>query len=230
MSKTIIHKDNEAFFGEKKHLEASQRLTFPAMIFELLSEHKPSDAEIKVFELLLNLSIDHGPETPSALAVIEAAKAGKPMGESIAAGMAQINDSHGGAGQGCMEVLYKIKKESMAPADLVSEYLGATKRIPGYGHRIYKIDPRVELIFKTMRDAGLGEEYIGLAKELEKELKEKSGKELPVNIDGAIAVALCAFGWKPILAKAVFIAARAPGLCGQFLNLRSERVEPLPNT
>ena len=56
------------------------------------------------------------------------------------------------------------------------------------------------------------------AKELENELKKQSGKNLPVNVDGAIAAVFCAFGWEPRLAKALFITARVPGLCGQFLN------------
>jgi len=49
-------------------------------------------------------------------------------------------------------------------------------------------------------------------------LEIQKGQKLPLNIDGAIAVALCSFGWDPKLGKAVFIIARTPGLCGQFLN------------
>ncbi len=226
MTRTIIHKNNEAFFGDEKHLEVAQKKDFAEMIFEMFGERSPNDGEpirqaqgkLKVFELILNLTIDHGSETPSAVAVIEAARAGKTISESVAAGILQINDTHGGAGEGCMEILYKIKNEKLNIKNFVAECLAVKKRIPGYGHRIYKIDPRAELIFKMMRASGIGEDYIVIAKDIERELKAQSGKNLPVNIDGAIAVFLCALGWKPILAKAVFIVARMPGLCGQFLN------------
>jgi len=50
-----------------------------------------------------------------------------------------------------------------------------------------------------------------------KELEAQKGKKLPLNIDGAIAVALCSFGWDSKLGKAVFLIARTPGLCGQYL-------------
>ncbi len=139
MAKTIIHKDNEAFFGEEKHLEIAQKKNFAEMIFELLSERKPGEGEpirqaqgkLKVFELILNLTIDHGAETPSAVATIEAAKAGKTISESVAAGILQINDMHGGAGEGCMEILNRVKKEGISASDLVKEYLDAKKRISG---------------------------------------------------------------------------------------------------
>ncbi|MDP2669406.1 MAG: citryl-CoA lyase [bacterium] len=222
MAKTIHHKDNKAFFGDMEHLQASRELSYPAMLFELFSERKPNEAELKIFELILNLTIDHGPDSPSAKAVIASGKAGKTISEAVAAGVLEINDAHGGAGEGCMEILYRIKKDaksaSRRTADIVSDYLSAKKKLPGYGHRIYEVDPRAELIFKTMESLGISTEYILIAKNIEKELKKQSGKNLPVNVDGAIAAALCAFGWAPRLAKALFITSRVPGLCGQFIN------------
>ncbi|MDO8676933.1 MAG: citryl-CoA lyase [Candidatus Azambacteria bacterium] len=218
MAKTIHHKDNKAFFGDTEHLQASRELSYPAMLFELFSERKPNGAELKVFELILNLTIDHGPDSPSAKAVIAAGKAGKTISEAVAAGVLEINDAHGGAGEGCMEILYRIKKDGIKFENIVSEYLSAKKKIPGYGHRIYEVDPRAELIFKTMEDLGISTEYILIAKNIETELKKQSGKNLPVNVDGAIAAALCSFGWAPRLAKALFITSRVPGLCGQFIN------------
>ncbi|MBI2023004.1 hypothetical protein HYT01_00365 [Candidatus Giovannonibacteria bacterium] len=218
MAKTIQHKNNIAFFGDTEQLQASRQLTYPAMFFELLSGRKPNEAELKVFELILNLTIDHGPDTPSAKAVISSGKVGKTISEAVAAGVLEINDIHGGAGEACMEMFYRIKKDEITPVKFVSESLTAKKRLPGYGHRIYEIDPRVELIFAVMGELGIGGEFISIAKDLEKELKLQSGKNLPINIDGAIAVALCAFGWEPLLAKALFISARVPGLCCQFVN------------
>lgn len=218
MAKTIHHKDSKAFFGDEDHLEASKRISYPAMLFDFFSEKKPSEGELKIFELILNLTIDHGPDSPSGKAVVVSAKAGKTISEAVASGVLEINDAHGGAGEECMEIFYRIKKEGINLKDVVAEYLADKKKIPGFGHRIYEIDPRAELVFKTMEELRIGAEYILIAKELEKELKIQSGKNLPVNIDGAIAAVFCAFGWAPRLAKAVFITARVPGLCGQFIN------------
>src|SRR3989338_7743547 len=223
MAKTITHVDNDetktALFGERDHMEAAKSMDFAEMIFEVLTEKKPSGAELKLLNLILNLSIDHGPNSPSAVATIDAAKGGKTMGESVGAGMAQIGDRHGGAGGPLMGILYQTKDERLKTKDLVEEYIKESKRIPGMGHRVYKDkDPRAQLIMNTAIENGIGEDYVKIVNELRDELERQSGKSLPINIDGAIAAVFCGFGLKPELGIAVFIIARAPGLCAHYIN------------
>lgn len=220
MARTIIHDEvGNAKWGDEDHLEVSQQRSFASLIFELLSEKVPTDSELKVFELILNLSIDHGPETPSAIPVVEAAKVGKSISEAVASGIAKIDDIHGGAQEKLMEILYQVSSGQVTVDSLVEEYLKEGKRLAGYGHRLYKeSDPRAQLILDTLKENGFSDEFINIAMDLEKELETQKGNKLPLNIDGAIAVALCCFGWDPKLGKAVFIIARTPGLCGQYLN------------
>lgn len=219
MAKTVTHDENlTPYFGNEELLQVAQTRKFSDIVFELLSERTPTEAESKIFAFILNISIDHGPETPSALETIKAAKEGKNLSEAVVAGIMQINSSHGGATEPAMELLYKIKSAKLKVQNLVKEYIEQDKRLPGFGHRIYKIDPRTQVIFQMLQQANLGEEFISIAKELETELSSQKGRKLPCNIDGAIAVALCCFGWEPSLGKAVFIIARTSGLCGQYLN------------
>lgn len=227
MAKTIVHDeagnakwgDEDLPAGRQDHLQVAQSRSFASLIFELLSEQEPTEGELKVFELILNLSIDHGPDTPSAVSTIEAAKAGKSISESLAAGILEINDSHGGAQERLMEILYRIENGELKIENFVKQKLEMGERIAGYGHRIYKTeDPRAQLILNTLKENGFSEEFIKIAQDLEKELEAQKGNKLPLNIDGAIAVVLCSFGWPSKLGKAVFIIARTPGLCGQYLN------------
>lgn len=216
MAKTVKHKDLKSFFGEQDHLEVSQNKSFAQMIFELLSEKEPTQEQINVFELILNLSIDHGSDTPSSAKVVEEAKKGEDISESVSEGIEQINDRHGGAGENLMKVFYRVKRQESSVQEEVQVVLEKVERMPGFGHRIYKdVDPRALLI---LSQPGINQEFIEIAKEMEKELEKQSGKHLPLNIDGAIAVVLCSFGWEPILGKAIFIIARTPGLVGQYLN------------
>lgn len=220
MARTVTHDESgKSLFGDEDHLEKSQNTSFSALIFELLSEREPSTSELKIFELILNLSIDHGPNSPSAVATINAAKEGKTISEAVAAGISQINESHGGAIEPAIEILYQMKSEKGKVGSLVGEYIREDKKIPGLGHRVYKdSDPRTNLIFQKLEEAGMGNEWVSLEQDLQAEFEKQSGKHLPINIDGAIAVALCEFGWDPKLANSVFIIARTPGLCGQYLN------------
>lgn len=218
MAKTVVHKNNLPYFGNEPLLGIAPKTSFAAMIFELLSGDKPSSSEAKIFETILNISIDHGDETPSAVETIKSAQAGKTISESVAAGIMQINDTHGGAIEPAMELLYKIKNEKLDIKNLVKDELSSGHRLPGFGHRIYEVDPRSQLLFKLAGELSITDEFIKIAESIEKELKELKGKALPVNIDGSIAAILCAFGWDSRLGKAVFITARTPGLCGQYLN------------
>jgi citrate synthase len=220
MAKTIIHNENgDAKWGSEDHLQVAQTRSFSSLIFELLSEKSPTEQELKVFELILNLSIDHGPDTPSAVKVIAEANEGETISEAVSEGIEEINDTHGGAQEKLMEILYKINDSSLMIKELVSQKLEAKERIAGYGHRIYKdTDPRAQLILNTLTENGFSDEFINIAKDLEKELETQKGNKLPLNIDGAIAVVLCTLGWDSKLGKAVFIIARTPGLCGQYLN------------
>lgn len=218
MSKTVTHKNNIPYFGDKNLLEVAQKNSFSDMIFELLSENKPSPSESKVFELVLNISIDHGNETPSAVEVIKNANADKSISESVSAGILQINNIHGGAIEPAMELYYKIEKNNLSIKDLVDEFMKKGERISGFGHRIYENDPRAELIFKIAKEESINDKFIKIAEKISEELSLIKNKKIPVNIDGAIAAILCSFGWNSNIGKSVFIIARTPGLCGQYLN------------
>ncbi|OGE25419.1 hypothetical protein A3H85_00880 [Candidatus Daviesbacteria bacterium RIFCSPLOWO2_02_FULL_40_8] len=195
-------------------LNRASSVKFSDLIFETLSEKTPTEQESKLFELILNLSIDHGPDTPSATKVIETAKSGLTISQAVAAGITEINDTHGGAAEPLMEILYQIQSSKFKVQNLIEEYLREGKRLPGFGHRLYKdVDPRAQLILTSIES-----EFKGIVLEMESELEKQKGVKLPINIDGAIAVVLCSFGWEPRLGKAVFISSRASGLCTHYLN------------
>lgn len=219
MAKVVTHTNLQPLWGNEDHLAVSEGRSFAAMIFDLLAGRVPYPKEEKLFTLILNISIDHGAETPSAVKVIEAAGAREPMSEAVASGIEQINDVHGGAMEPLMEILYRIHGGKVTAAGAVKEYLQQDKKLPGFGHRIYKEnDPRAKLIMKKTEELLGMTSYIVIVEEIERELVVQTGKKLPLNVDGAIAAAFCSFGWEPKLGKAVFIIARTPGLIAHYLN------------
>ena len=218
MAKLVTHKNNIPFWGEEELIKVSEAKNFSDMVFGLLSERAPSPSESKIFNLILNLSIDHGPDAPSAKATIKSALSGEAIGKAVAKGIEEINDTHGGAGEKAMEMFYEIARKEKTPADFVKKALSNDEKIYGYGHRIYKKDPRAEAILELLQKENTGEDYILIAREVELALLAEKGINLPINIDGAMAVAFCSFGLEPKLAKAVFIISRTAGLCGHFLN------------
>jgi len=223
MALTVNHKDKESYLGDKPFFPLAKGKSFSELIFILLAEREPKKEELSVFELILNLSIDHGPETPSAKALIEKTKNDESIGESVAAGIREINDSHGGAQEALMPILYKIVKEKMSAEDIVSEYKKEDKRLPGFGHRLYKeSDPRAELLIETLQEKSLATDYIAASHDLQSALVKIIDKKLPLNIDGAIAIALCSFNLPAVLGKPVFIIARTAGLCAHYINNKGD--------
>lgn len=220
MAKAVkLGEQESSKWGEEDHLEVSKQKTFSQMIFELLSERNPNSEELKLFDLMLNLSIDHGPQTPSAIVTIEASKQGKTISEAVSEGILQINDSHGGAIEPAMENLYKVNQSQSSVGDLIKDYIDQDKKLPGFGHRIYKdIDPRARFILDSLQEIGGSEKFSEIEREFQSELEKQTGKHLPINIDGAIAVVLCSMGFESKTGKAFFLIARTPGLCAQFLN------------
>lgn len=222
MARTVTHTNDETMFGKTALRDAASTRSFASLVFELLSEREPTAAESEIFELILNLSIDHGPDAPSATKTIEKAQSGDLMGVAVGAGIAEINGVHGGAQDALMEILLAIESGSTTPEAVVKEQTAIGNRIPGYGHRMYKIDPRTTQIFAALENHNLGTTYRNSAEMLQKEIESQLGKQLPINIDGAIAVALCVFGITPSSATAVFIIARTAGLCGHYINNRKQ--------
>jgi citrate synthase len=226
MAITVTHIDGKnevspTMFGDHELLEYSSKVNFPELVFESLTGRVPTPHETKIFNLILNLCFDHGPNSPSASASIAATKAGKNMGEAVGGGVAQIGDSHGGAGEPLMRILYDLKSGKSTVKGVVEAYAKEGKRVPGFGHRVYKdVDPRAQLILKAASENSVGLDFVDELKALHREVNERLGKSLPINIDGALAAALCGLKVEPEVGKAVFIIARSAGLCAHVLNTK----------
>lgn len=219
MAITVSHQDQKSLFGGSDHLKLSNQLSFSELIYRQLSEEVPTPEKLHLFELILNLSIDHGPDAPSAQKTIAEARAGETLSESVAEGIEEINDSHGGAGEGAMKIFYQIDQDGLSISEFVSASLSQGFKIPGFGHRLYKDqDPRAELILSELKVIEGSDKFIKIAADLGVEINKQTQKNLPLNIDGAIAVVFATFGWQPILAKAIFVIARTPGLVAHYLN------------
>ena len=226
MAQIVTHKNDEPMFGSSPLIKHAREHTFPAIMYEMFSGKRPNQNELELFDLILNLSIDHGEDTPSAKATVISAKAGSSMGGAVGDGVKMINEKHGGATEPAMHMFYAMGKNKSLAKNIVNDCLCEKKRIPGFGHRLYEEDPRAELILETIERLKFPNTYCNFARALEVELaKSVPDKTLPLNIDGAIAVALCTFQWEPRASTAVFIAARAAGLCAHYLNTTQESGE-----
>jgi len=200
--------------------ELMGRVGFSHVVYLVLKGELPTEAQGRVMDAILVASVDHGATPPSALAARTVASGGAPLTTGIAAGIMAINRYHGGAIEGCMRVLKEAvarKREKgqdalTAARELVAEYRAQKKRIPGYGHRIHTDDPRTKRLFAIAEEEGVAGEYVEMGQAIRQAMKETLGRDLPMNVDGAIAAVLCELDFPPEMGNGLFAIARTVGL------------------
>lgn len=207
------------------------KLSFAQSIYLILKGELPSEKVGKMIDAILVSSIDHGASPPSTLAAITAASTGSAMNGALACGILAINKFHGGAIEGCMNVLKNIaeikNERSLSIEEAVESILinlrNQKKRAPGFGHRLHTKDPRSIKLFKLAHEYEIAGEYVNIAKTIEVYLKKTSNRSLPINVDGAIATVLCELDFQPALGNVFFIMARIPGLVAHVVEEQSRQ-------
>jgi citrate synthase len=220
--KTAITKIEPNRIAYKGYLveELMGRVPFADVVFLLLKGELPSKEQGLLMDAMLVSSVDHGATPPSALAARTVASGGAPLTAAVAAGITAINIHHGGAIEGCMRVLLDAVERkrasgedaAMVAGQVVAEYKQANKRFPGYGHRVHTQDPRSVKLFALAEELGLAGEYVEMAHTLRVAMKEQMGRDLPMNVDGAIATMLCEMEFPPEMSNGIFAISRSAGL------------------
>jgi citrate synthase len=156
------------------------RISFGEMVYLVLKGELPSPQVGKLVDAMLVSSVDHGATPPSALAARTVASGGAPLTTAIAGGIMTINRHHGGAIEGCMQVLlelvaYKHEKgldALTAAREKMAEFRAQKIRVPGYGHRVHSDDPRTKRLFSLAEEAGVAGEYIEMGQALRQAMLE----------------------------------------------------------
>jgi len=204
--------------------ELMGRLSFAGGFFLLFHGRLPSPQEEKLYDALLLSGIDHGVTPPSANAARLTASTGAPLNASLAAGVLSINKYHGAAIEPAMrlfrETCADFKKSGQEMDDFVAafvkEAVAQKKRLFGYGHRIHTQDPRTERLFELAEKAGKAGKYLKLARLIGEKLSAKTGKELPLNVDGAIAAILCELEFPVEIGNIFFTLPRVAGMTAHY--------------
>jgi citrate synthase len=148
---------------------------------------------------------------------------------------------HAGALEQCMKLLQEIVKDNLnkdliesqdsaiavhiedMAFQLVENYLKEHKRIPGYGHRYHKQDPRAPKLIKLAKKHGFYSVHTRLAVAIEKNLYER--KNILLNVDGANAGILSDMGFDWQIGTGIFMIGRLPALIS---HVHEEKTQETP--
>jgi len=202
--------------------EMMGRLGFAEAVYLLLMGELPTPAIGRMLNAVLISSIDHGVTPPSTLAARNVATSGAPLKDCVAAGILAFGPHHGGDIESCMRFLDRGLTlmrggSSMAQAAeaIVGECGEQHEVPPGFGHRFHTRDPRAARLFQMALELELEGEHVRLIRATERVLasqKDRYGRALPVNVDGAIAAISADLGFAYELGNAIFLISRLPGL------------------
>lgn len=206
------------------------QITFPQMIWLMLRGELPSEGQAKLLEASLVAAVDHGPQAPSIAIARMAVTCGLPLNGAMASAINVLDDIHGGAGEQCLALYQSIAQllpdlnAPISEADLthaVDQGLDAFaaengKIIPGFGHRFHPIDPRVAPLLTMVEEAAAQGHvkgiYAAIARAVESGIKRRTGKNLPMNIDGVTAAVYGELDFAPAMARGLFILSRSVGI------------------
>jgi citrate synthase len=202
--------------------ELMGQVTFSQAVYLALKGELPSNEVAKLLDAMLVSSIDHGATTPSALAARTSASTGAPLNAAIGAGILSINRFHGAAISDAMGILLEgiqraedqNKTLDRVAAEIIQEYAAEKKRIGGLGHRVHSDDPRTTKLFSLAEELRIAGQGVAMIRAFHDQFLSM-GKELPINVDGAIAAILVDLEIPPEMGNAFFIMARVPGLVAQ---------------
>jgi len=102
-----------------------------------------------------------------------------------------------------------------AAREKMAEFRAKKMRVPGYGHRVHTNDPRTQRLYALAEELGVAGEYMEMAQALQRAMREALGRDLPLNVDGAIGAVLCDLHFPPELGNGFFAISRTVGLTAQ---------------
>lgn len=219
----VQSRDGEIWIHGLNVVSLMRTATFTDTIFLLHRGRLPDHRERSILDAILTASSDHGPGAPScATARLAASGNRQSLSAAIAAGILAIGNEHGGAGELCMRLiadgLARARSagtpiETVA-AEMVAEARRDGRRLPGLGHRVHSIDPRVEVMFDLARLDGKDSDAVMFIRAIHAAVAA-AVKPMPINIDGALAALLHDLGFPPEAGKLIFIIARVAGLTAE---------------
>jgi citrate synthase len=199
--------------------EAIGRESFPAMLLRLWRGDVVTEDEAALLGACLVASIDHGPLSPSALVTRTIASTRAAPMSGLAGGILSFGELHGAVVTRAMRILATVpqRDDLDAWADGVFETeRAAGRRLPGIGHRWHHSDLRAERLLEVAAARTDGR-HEAAVRALAERVSGHTGNAVPVNIDGALAVALTALRLDPAYGDFLFAISRSFGLAAHYV-------------
>jgi len=210
---TVMARYRRRYYGLEP-VGPDSELDYAANFLWMLRGELPSEEDAKVLDSVSIMHADHEMNASTFAARVIAATCTDMHSAIVGAIAALKGPLHGGANEWVMATLKRIGSEDKVDA-WVDDTLDRGRKIPGFGHAIYKVtDPRAiilkEIGRKTFERADRNEpNWFAMTERMERRVFERKG--LVPNVDLYSASVLYYLGFPIDLLTALFAANRVVG-------------------
>jgi citrate synthase len=196
----------------QKPVAPDPSLSIAANFLYMVTGKRPHDTLTRVMDAALVLHAEHGMNASTFAARVTAATLAD-MHAAVTAALAALKGPlHGGANQDVMEMLLEAGTPDKAEKT-VEDMLKNGKKVPGFGHRVYKtFDPRATFLRKMSKQLGEAANnplWYEMSERLIPIVKRVKGKD--PNVDFFSASAYYTMGIPLDLFTPIFAVARVTG-------------------
>jgi citrate synthase len=209
------------------------KISFTDHVWLLVAGSLPSEPQRRVLDSTLVAIAEHG-LVPSVVASrMTLAASPEAIQGAVAAGILGCGSVILGASENAGRFFDEIlKQQTAASSDLesatrevIGRYRAVKRAVPGYGHPLHKgYDPRARRLIEVAREAGVAGKHIEIAELVDRLLPELTGRNLKMNVSGAIPAVLLDAGYPLLALKGVPILARTASLVGHLLEEQSRPI------
>ena len=192
MSHISGDKDSKVYLLGKELLDTVDNNSIASLVLSmLLGKQVESKKAVEFIDYIFRLLADHGPYVSGALNTIVAARAGKDLVSSLAAGLLTVGPRFGGAINAAGDNWLQGVHANVSARQFVEAFATKGGIVPGIGHKKYHTnlpDPRVKALMQFTNNSN-GDRYLKFALSVEEVTIAKKGN-LILNVDGAIAAVM----------------------------------------
>ena len=229
--------DSITLLGQDLATDLMGKVGFGELALWLVTQQRPTPAQVRVFEAVLVALADHG-FTPTAIAArLTYLSAPDSVQGALAAGLLGGGSRFLGVTEDAGRFLAATLAGAGEPAPVddaafdalalaaVREAREQRRFVPGLGHPVHKVtDPRTPALIAIAAEAGTRGPHLRLFEAIGRVHPQVLGRTLPLNGAGTCGAALADLGLPPDLLRGFALLARAAGLLGQ---LAEERRRPI---
>lgn len=206
------------------------QMDFTSYFWLLVTGTAPSPTQKFFLDAVLTAIAEHGLVPSVVAARMTYAAAPEAFHGAVAAGLlgcgSVVLGSAEVAGQFLTDLVARTEcGEQGAAANAIAQHRAARKPIPGFGHPLHAGgDPRANLLLRLADEKGVAGPHIAMLRAVKAALPAALGRDLPINVNGAIPAVMLDVGFPVTALKGISLLARTASLIA---HLREETERPV---